>query len=236
MGTADIEESATYDDAILRSFFDVEDTVTFLPSIDITSKYWYYNSSSETETLGEILVKDAGSSAKADYAAKLLLSGFEFNIEETPGAGRADGYYSKLVTLTDGTEVELMVQLDYNSQYDMLYVGVGDNYPDDPTGNWPFMPDIVALIDSDSAVYMETRLEEIEAAYPNLTDIILDITWNTGGNVGALYRVVGFITDDPFYTSSIDGDTGGYSTNVVDIDGIPSYAHLNWTLLTSTTS
>jgi C-terminal processing protease CtpA/Prc len=54
--------------------------------------------------------------------------------------------------------------------------------------------------------------------------------------VGALYRVLGFITDDPFMVSSIDGDTGGASTYVVDIDGIPSYSHLNWTLLSSTTS
>lgn len=234
--TSDIEEDTVYNDAILRSFFDVEEVVTFLPDVNITSKYWYYNNSTETEYLAEILIKEATSGDVDTYATALLNAGFEFFVSEDPGPGKENGYYTKTVSLTDGTEIELMVQLAYNSQHDLLYVGVGDSIPDAPEDTWGFTPDIEALIDADSAVYMELMLEEIEAVYPSVTDIILDITWNTGGNVGALYRVLGFITDDPFMVSSIDGDTGGASTYVVDIDGIPSYSHLNWTLLSSTTS
>jgi uncharacterized repeat protein (TIGR02543 family) len=234
--TSDIEEDTVYNDAILRSFFDVEEAVTFLPNVDITSKYWYYNNSTETEYLAEILIKDASSGDVDTYATALLNAGFEFFVSEDPGPGKGNGYYAKTVSLLDGSEIELMVQLAYNSQYDLLYVGIGDSIPDAPEDTWMFTPDIEALIDADSAVYMELMLEEIETVYPSVTDIILDITWNTGGNVGALYRVLGFITDDPFMVSSIDGDTGGASTYVVDIDGIPSYSHLNWTLLSSTTS
>jgi C-terminal processing protease CtpA/Prc len=78
---------------------------------------------------------------------------------------------------------------------------------------------------------MEMMMDQIILAAPTLENIILDISWNTGGNVGALYRIVGFITDQPFAVSGIDGDTGGMSTSHVLIEGVPSYAHLNWALL-----
>src|SRR5690606_26298053 len=74
-------------------------------------------------------------------------------------------------------------------------------------------------------------LDEILEEQPFVRNIVLDLTWNTGGNVGALYRVVGFITDQPFRVSSIDGDTGGYSSSYVYIDGVPYHSQLNWALL-----
>ena len=67
-------------------------------------------------------------------------------------------------------------------------------------------------------------------------NIILDLSWNTGGNVGALYRVLGFITDSPFEVTGIDGETKGASTSFVEIGDITDYSHLNWHLLTTPTS
>ena len=51
--------------------------------------------------------------------------------------------------------------------------------------------------------------------------------------MGALYRVVGFVTDQPFRVSSIDKDTNGNSSSYVVINGVPTYPQLNWSLLTS---
>jgi len=76
-------------------------------------------------------------------------------------------------------------------------------------------------------------LEQITKANPAVENIILDLSFNTGGNVGALYRVVGFITDQPFKTSSISVATGSKSTSYIQINDVPSYANLNWGLLIS---
>ena len=59
------------------------------------------------------------------------------------------------------------------------------------------------LIKSDSAVFMEFYMDIILSQTSNLENMILDITWNTGGNVGALYRVIGFITQNIPAASSI---------------------------------
>lgn len=80
---------------------------------------------------------------------------------------------------------------------------------------------------------MEMYLEIILSETKNLDTVLLDLTFNTGGNVGALYRVLGFITNKSFKVSSIDADTNSYSISYVYIDGIPSYSYLNWGLLQS---
>ncbi|OED59119.1 S41 family peptidase [Acholeplasma laidlawii] len=93
-----------------------------------------------------------------------------------------------------------------------------------------------SLIKSDSAVFMEFYMDIILSQTTNLKNMILDITWNTGGNVGALYRVIGFITQNSFAVSSISADTKSNSTSYVKIEGVPTYDHLNWGLLTTPTS
>jgi C-terminal processing protease CtpA/Prc len=80
---------------------------------------------------------------------------------------------------------------------------------------------------------MEYTMEKILAETSVLESVTIDLTYNTGGNVGALYRVVGFVTDQPFRVSSIDNDTGGASSNYVIINGTPTYPELKWSLLTS---
>ena len=124
-----------------------------------------------------------------------------------------------------------MVQIDYDADLGLFYIGIMDKAPTLYSGAWPFIVNIMDMVISDSAVYMEMMLDQITAQYPLLENIILDLSWNTGGNVGALYRIVGFITDQPFRVSGIDGDTGGVSSYYVYIDGVPNYSHLNWSLL-----
>jgi C-terminal processing protease CtpA/Prc len=115
----------------------------------------------------------------------------------------------------------------------LFYVGIANQLPTSFTAEWPFEVDIEAMIEGDSAVYLEMVMDRVTAEAPNLVNAMLDLTWNTGGNVGALYRVIGFITDEPFMTARISGDTGGASSSFVYIDGVPVYKELNWALLTS---
>jgi C-terminal processing protease CtpA/Prc len=91
--------------------------------------------------------------------------------------------------------------------------------------------DIFDVVYSDSAVYLEMMLDQIMAISPDLVNIILDLSWNTGGNIGSLYRITGFITDQPFVVSGIDRATGGVSSTYVIVDGVPLYSNLNWALL-----
>ena len=146
------------------------------------------------------------------YAALLVADGYTL----------ASGIYSKTVGAATYS-----VQLDFNETYQLFYVGITNKARNIAK------PNIINLVKGDSAVYMEMVLEKASQEKPGLTRALLDLTWNTGGNVGALYRVLGFITDQPFRVSSIDGNTGGSSSSFVYIDGVPTYAHLNWGLLIS---
>ena len=126
-----------------------------------------------------------------------------------------------------------MVQLAYDEENSLFYVGVANETPESFVSEWPFEADVEELVDGDSAVYLEMVLDKIMAESPNLQNAMLDLTWNTGGNVGALYRVVGFITSQPFMVSRISGASGSASSSFVIIDGVPVYESLNWALLTS---
>ena len=230
--TADIEESSTYDATLANAVLEAPDISLVLPAINSGSKYFYYNNSDENRNKLEVLVKGLTAADLTTYGNALVALGYTFVLETTTNLAKANGYY-QLVIPADGTNAEqsYMVQIAYNEAMKLFYVGIINSIPLSFAGVWPFTVNIDEIVYSDSAVYMEMMMDQIILAAPTLENIILDISWNTGGNVGALYRIVGFITDQPFAVSGIDGDTGGMSTSHVLIEGVPSYAHLNWALL-----
>ena len=218
--TSNINESAVWSNDILLSILK-RDTHSF-PKLEGGTKYFYYNESSQDKFIAEVLIKGLKSTDVSAYKTLLENQGF---IKTS-----TDLSYSKIV---DG--VTNYVAISYNDLYKTITVSYSIQELID-TKEPLFINDSFELIMSDSAVYMEFQLELIAEEATNLENIILDITWNTGGNVGALYRVIGFITDKSFAVSSISADTNTNSTSYVLIDGVPSYSHLNWALLVTPTS
>ena len=218
--TSDIVETTNWDDTVLLDILKQETHV--FPTLEGGIKYFYYNESSLTEYVAEVLIKGLSKNDQLDYETSLLAAGFELS----------DTEFSYVKTTNDLT---YYAAVSYDETYEALTLSF--NIQDASTAEEPlFINDGYELILSDSAVYMEFQLELMTSLAPNLERIILDITWNTGGNVGALYRVVGFITSEPFAVSSMSGDTKSESTNYVYIDGIPTYDHLDWGLLVTPTS
>lgn len=225
--TSDMEESATFDHSIVSEMLKTEN-VSLLPNVVGSSKIFYYNQSDNDDRQVSMLIKGLDELYVATYGSALESAGFTKVIEETVNQSKKDGYYS--ITVGD---VSYMVQLSYDDENSLFYVGIANQLPTSFTAEWPFEVDIEAMIEGDSAVYLEMVMDRVTAEAPNLVNAMLDLTWNTGGNVGALYRVIGFITDEPFMTARISGDTGGASSSFVYIDGVPVYKELNWALLTS---
>lgn len=218
--TSDIEEDATWNDALVNKVLGIDTSV--LPDFTAGSKYFYYNSSPKEYKALEILIKDVQPNHLPTYGVALTTAGFTFN--------QAGVYYSK--TVGDST---YYVQITDDTSYGLLYIGVvkldADVVLDDEIDVLSF--NAFDLVLADSAVYMEVMMDKILSEAPNLANIALDLTFNTGGNVGALYRVLGFVTKDPFRVSSIDRDTNSYSSSYVYIEGVPNYDYLNWALLSS---
>ena len=225
--TSDMEESATFDHSIVSDMLKTEN-VSLLPNVVGSSKIFYYNQSDNDDRQVGMLIKGLDEAYVTTYGSALESAGFTKVIEETVNQSKKDGYYS--ITVGD---VSYMVQLSYDDENSLFYVGIANQLPTSFTAEWPFEVDIEAMIEGDSAVYLEMVMDRVTAEAPNLVNAMLDLTWNTGGNVGALYRVIGFITDEPFMTARISGDTGGASSSFVYIDGVPVYKDLNWALLTS---
>ena len=233
--TSDIEESSIHDVSIVESMMDLDDVSNLFPTIEQGNKFFYYNNTDENNTILDVLVKGVDANYVDTYKASLVSLGYELVLEETNDDLKEDGYYT--ITTIDGEdEFSYMVVVHYDDEYSLFHVGITTDVPSDYTNNWAVLNEVETLIFADSAVYMEFMLQEIEEENPDITDIILDLSWNTGGNVGALYRVIGFITDSPFEVTGMDGETGGASTSFVSIGDIPDYSHLNWHLLTTPTS
>ena len=94
--------------------------------------------------------------------------------------------------------------------------------------------------DYDSYYFMKYAMDEIEN-HSNINNVILELTLSPGGNVGAAYRVLGFMTNKnvDIYNYQINGDivvhqslkldtnlNGSYTDN-------DAYTKYNWTILTS---
>lgn len=230
--TADIEESKDFDQNIVSQILKVEAS-DLLPNIPNTnkvkeSKVFYFNETTNDMKHVEVLVKGFNQGVLDDYSDELKNKGFTFVYEENNNSSKSNGYYF----LSNGDK-NYMVQISYDENNDLFYIGIADKLPASYSSEWPFEVNFEDLIKSDSAVYLEMTFDKIMADSPNLSNVLLDVTWNTGGNVGALYRVVGFITSEPFMVSRISGASGSASSSYVRIEGVPSYENLNWALLTS---
>lgn len=225
--TLDIQESNVFDNNIIKNFMD--DNNVELPVFNKEGKYFYYNSSNTNNKITEILIKDCDETDLSNYKDLLSNTGFTYVHEETSTLYKSSGYYSKSLNGKD-----YMVYVNLDETYNVLYIGVADMIPSSYEGTWLLNFDVESLISNDSAVYMEFILDIIKKESPNFENIILDLTWNGGGNVGALYRVLGFITGNtPFKVSSIDEALDYRSTSYVQISNSPDYSDKNWFFLTS---
>lgn len=226
--TADIEEVTVHDPQIVADVLDVADGSLLLPTIASGTKLSYYNNSTQEDAVLEILVKGSNETYVDTYKQALLDLDYSLVVQPTSYPSKQAGYYTK--TLND---ISYMVLVTYNEEYDLLYIGIADDIPTSYAATWPLDISVSTMINSDSAIYLEYTMEKILSETNVLENVTIDLTYNTGGNVGALYRVVGFVTDQPFRVSSIDKDTNGNSSSYVVINGVPTYPHLNWSLLTS---
>jgi hypothetical protein len=230
--TADIYEGALYDQDTVNNILDFENGEFTLPAIP-GSYYYYYNSSSLTADLLEVLVKQDDANAYDNYKQSLLDDGYTLVTGTSGETYKQNGYFTKDITLNNSDTISMFVLVSYDDNYNLLYVGVAKSVPSDYSTSWPLEGNVRDLVLSDSAVYMEETLENVMAEKPTVTNAILDLSWNTGGNVGALYRVLGFITDQPFVVSGIDRTTDSQSSYVVSITKANPYTSLNWALLTT---
>jgi len=92
----------------------------------------------------------------------------------------------------------------------------------------------IIVIDSftvDTPNLFRLSLEEIAAGYPNVENIIVDLTRNGGGNVGAVWRTLGYMWDDVIYYHS-QNPTEGSAVTYQIFDTYPKYDY-NWFILTS---
>ncbi len=226
--TSDIKESSFYDNSIAAEILKTEVVSAILPDIEGGSKFFFYNWSNEDNRLLEVLAKEIDSSYVDTYRSALLALGYTLVTGTSSDPLKANGYYRK--TVGDFT---YMVQVNYDEELNIFYVAVADEVPEIYDDPWMLVPDVFGTVYADSAVYMEIMVEKMVAEQPGLINIILDLTWNTGGNIGALYRVVGLITDQSFSTTSYNRATDSASRTYVTTEGLPDYSHLNWSLLIS---
>lgn len=223
--TADIEETDSWSDEAYQAVFETEN---ILPAVDGATRYLVYNQSSKTENITETLMWGLSSDFATTYAQTLVSNGWTLVTDDEAELDyHKDGYYTKTIS-----DVDYLVTISYNSKYSTAYIGLTDVIPSEYSKAWKVTKDIVALIESDSAVYLEVMINEIEEENANVENIGLDISFNTGGNVGALYRIIGLMTDQPFASSGFNRDTYSYSTTYITTS-YESYSQYDWFLLTS---
>ena len=231
--TADIEERTSHDDEVIKKVLKSE-TDNLIPTISGTRLIYFNTSEKDEVDLLEILVKGNDASYVDTYTNSLIAAGFTKHgapVSYEEPIFKAHQYFTKTVD-----SVEYMVQITYNEEFNLFYVGISStsvqNYEDD----WPFYPDFDVLIESDSAIYLEFYLEKAIKEKPTLTHGLVDLTFNMGGNVGALYRVIGMLFNKEFVVSSFDPTIGSQSSRVIDVKSPVNFGHLNWSLLTSKVS
>lgn len=226
--TKDIEETTTHSDTLVRKILKLPETSVVLPEIVGGNKYFFYNTGTKEEDKLEIIVKGLDATYLATYAQALETFGYTKVVAETTEESKVNGYYTHTID-----NITFMVQIAYDELYQVLYVGAMKEVSETYEAEWPFTVSVDSLIDGDSAVYLEFTLEMLLAEHPLVKNITLDLTWNSGGNVGALYRVIGFITDQPFRVTNMDGGDKSAASGYVQIVGVPYNASLNWSLLVS---
>jgi len=223
--TSDIEETLEWSDEAYQAIFDEE---SILPAITGGSRYLVYNQSDDDHDISETLMWGLDNTFVNTYAAQLTGAGWTLVNESTTQSDyHAAGYYTKTIN-----DVVYMATVAYNSTYSTAYIGLTTTIPATFDADWKITSDIFGLIESDSAVYLEVMINEVKETYPNVTKLGIDLTFNTGGNVGALYRIIGLMTDQPFAVSGMNRDTYSYSTTYITTS-YDSYTEFDWFLLTS---
>lgn len=89
----------------------------------------------------------------------------------------------------------------------------------------------------DTYFFMRYCMNDI-SKHSEIEDVVIDISLNSGGNIGAMIRALGFLTDETIDYSTLDTLTEEYHTTnyVVDTDGNgryndDSYSQYNWNVL-----
>ena len=222
--TRDLYESITFDNTIVQYIMNTQETL--VPAATGT-KFFFYNTGDQENDQVEVIIKGAAETYFNDYKALLEAAGYTY-VFQASGA-RPVGYFTKNIG-----GIDYMVVANYDAEFEVFYIGIADHLPETYSIEWPVnATNVSGLINGDSAVYLEFTLDKMTAESPALTHVTLDITYNTGGNIGALYRVVGFITSEPFRTTSITADTGSKSSSYIKIVNVPNYGPLKWSLLVS---
>jgi len=83
----------------------------------------------------------------------------------------------------------------------------------------------------DTPTIFNKAIEMALVTYPNIENIVVDITNNSGGNVGAVWRTLGYMTDDVIYYHS-QNPTDGSKVTYQIYDDYVAYDY-NWYILTS---
>lgn len=84
----------------------------------------------------------------------------------------------------------------------------------------------------DSDRFMKETMQAIFAANPNVENIVVDLSYNTGGNLGALLRVLGYMTEMPIQMSYMNPTDGSNVTYFVEVETV-AYDEVNWFIMTS---
>lgn len=94
----------------------------------------------------------------------------------------------------------------------------------------------------DTYFYMRHCMDDI-VKHTEVNDIVLDLSLNGGGNIGAMYRTLGFLTDKVLLDYEYDTLTNEYSCShfKIDTDGDgyyddDAYDQYRWTILSSMNS
>lgn len=222
--TADIEETDVWSDESNTTVFGEEN---ILPAVSDGTRYFVYNQSTDKDDVTETMIWGLDDDFVSSYGTALENDGWAYVKTGTYSDYHKHGYYTKTIN-----GVEYMALISYSSAYDSAYIGLTTSLPDEYDDSWDVQADVAGLIESDSAVYLEDTILDIKENYPDIENIGLDITFNTGGNVGALYRILGLMSDEPFATSSFNRDTYSYSTTYITTS-YDSYTEYDWFLLSS---
>jgi len=84
----------------------------------------------------------------------------------------------------------------------------------------------------DSNRYMRETMDAILQVNRNVENIVVDLSYNTGGNLGALIRVLGYMTEQPIEMSYQNPTDGSKITYFADVDTV-AYTEVNWFFITS---
>ncbi len=145
------------------------------------------------------------------------------------------GYYTEpdyTIDLTSITQLGLRSASYYQSSWD-----VEDLIEENDRQTVSYTPDgktAVVVIDSftvDTPTEFEKQLSVISETNPDVDNVVIDLTNNGGGNVGAVWRLFGYMTEDPFYYHSMNPLENSVYTYEISSDYV-AY-DFNWYILIS---